>query len=62
MTRTLKIILLLVAAASLGACNTIAGLGQDLQNLGRTIDKGVSSKDNSKSEPSSSGVVVTPIK
>jgi len=62
MTKTLKIILLLVAAASLGACNTIAGLGQDLQNLGRTIDKGVSSKDNSKGEQSSSGVVVTPIK
>ncbi len=62
MTRTLKIILLLVAATSLGACNTIAGLGQDLQNLGRTIDKGVSSNDNSKGEQSSSGVVVTPIK
>jgi predicted small secreted protein len=61
MIKTLKISALLAVALSLGACNTIAGLGQDLQNLGRTIDKGASSNNTNK-DSDSSGVVVTPVK
>jgi hypothetical protein len=44
------------------ACNTISGLGQDLQNLGTVIDKNTSKKSDSKSESDNSGVVVTPVK
>ncbi|MBU3598952.1 entericidin [Polynucleobacter sp. 30F-ANTBAC] len=61
MTKTIKITCLLALAFSLGACNTMAGLGQDLQNLGRTMETS-GAKDNSKNDANSSGVVVTPIK
>ena len=62
MIKTLKISALLAVALSLGACNTIAGLGQDLQNLGTVIDKNTAKKSDSKSESDNSGVVVTPVK
>jgi len=61
MIKTLKISALVAVALSLGACNTISGLGQDLQNLGRTIDKSATS-NNANKDSGSSGVVVTPIK
>jgi predicted small secreted protein len=63
MSKTLKMIALITLAASLGACNTIQGVGQDLQNLGSAIEKKTSnspSSNNTKSE--SSGAVVTPVK
>ena len=63
MSKTLKIIALIALATSLGACNTIQGMGQDLQNLGSAIEKKTSnssSSNNTKSE--SSGAVVTPVK
>jgi hypothetical protein len=43
-------------------CNTIAGLGQDLQNLGSVVDKNTSKKSDSGKEAPNSGVVVTPVK
>jgi hypothetical protein len=45
---------------SLSACNTIAGLGQDLQNLGRTMENS-GTKEAPKND-ANTGVVVTPIK
>ena len=61
MIKALKLSVLVAIALTLGACNTIAGLGQDLQNLGRTIDKSATSNNTNK-DSDSSGVVVTPIK
>jgi hypothetical protein len=49
-------------ATSLMACNTISGIGQDLQNLGTVVDKNTSKKSDSGNEASNSGVVVTPVK
>lgn len=61
MTKIIKIVSLFVFAFSLSACNTIAGLGQDLQNLGRTMENS-GAKEAPKSEANPSGVVVTPVK
>ena len=33
-----KLILLIVAALALAGCNTIAGVGQDIQKAGETIE------------------------
>jgi len=33
-----KLILLIVAALALAGCNTIAGMGQDIQKAGETIE------------------------
>lgn len=63
MIKTLKMIALVALVTSLGACNTIQGMGQDLQNLGSAIEKKPSnspSSNNTNSE--SSGAVVTPVK
>jgi predicted small secreted protein len=60
--RTLKLVLACLMATSLMGCNTIAGLGQDLQNLGSVVDKNTSKKYDSGNEASNSGVVVTPVK
>ncbi|NLD68750.1 MAG: entericidin A/B family lipoprotein [Limnobacter sp.] len=37
MKRTISILLLAVVGVSLGACNTIAGAGKDLERAGETI-------------------------
>jgi predicted small secreted protein len=58
--RTLKLVLAGLIATSLMACNTISGIGQDLQNLGTAVDKNTPKKPDTKSE--GSGVVVTPVK
>ena len=55
-----KALLILGLAASLGACNTVAGLGRDLQALGGNADKN-NQKDAPKKEENS-GAVVTPVK
>ena len=60
--RNLKLALVFLMATSLMACNTISGIGQDLQNLGRVVDKNTSSTSDSGNEASNSGVVVTPVK
>lgn len=52
----------MVMMFTLSACNTIAGLGQDLQNLGSVVDKNTSKKSDSNNDASNSGVVVTPVK
>jgi predicted small secreted protein len=63
MSKTLKMVALLMLAASLGACNTIQGMGQDLQNLGSAIEKKTSNSSPSNDTKSeSSGAVVTPVK
>ncbi len=58
--RTLKLVLACLMATSLMACNTISGIGQDLQNLGTAVDKNTPKKSDTKSE--GSGVVVTPVR
>lgn len=35
----LTITVLVIGSASLTACNTVEGFGEDLQNAGRTIDE-----------------------
>jgi predicted small secreted protein len=60
--KNLKLVLACLMATALMGCNTIAGLGQDLQNLGSVVDKNTSKKSDSGSEASNSGVVVTPVK
>jgi predicted small secreted protein len=62
MKQLLKIALAVAMISGLVACNTISGLGQDLQNLGTVIDKNTAKKSDSKSEPDNAGVVVTPVK
>jgi hypothetical protein len=42
------------------SCNTVSGIGQDLQNLGTAVDKNTPKKSDTKSE--GSGVVVTPVR
>lgn len=58
----IKICAAMVMMFTLSACNTIAGLGQDLQNLGSVVDKNTSKKSDSNNDASNSGVVVTPVK
>jgi predicted small secreted protein len=58
--RTLKLVLACLMATSLMACNTISGIGQDLQNLGTAVDKNTPKKSDTK--PEGSGVVVTPVR
>lgn len=60
--RTLKLVLACLMATSLMACNTISGLGQDLQNLGTVVDKNTSKKPETKPDAPNSGVVVTPVR
>jgi predicted small secreted protein len=60
--RTLKLVAACLMATSLMACNTISGLGQDLQNLGSVVDKNTSKKPEAKPEAPNSGVVVTPVR
>jgi predicted small secreted protein len=60
--KNLKLVLACLMATALMGCNTIAGLGQDLQNLGSVVDKNTSKKSDSGNEAPNSGVVVTPVK
>lgn len=60
--KSLKLVLACLMATSLMGCNTIAGIGQDLQNLGSVVDKNTSKKPDSGNEAPNSGVVVTPVK
>ena len=60
--KNLKLVLACLMAAALMGCNTIAGIGQDLQNLGSVVDKNTSKKSDSGNEAANSGVVVTPVK
>jgi predicted small secreted protein len=60
--KTLKLVLACLMATSLMACNTIAGIGQDLQNLGSVVDKNTPKKSEAKTEAPNSGVVVTPVR
>jgi predicted small secreted protein len=60
--KTLKLALACLMATSLMACNTISGIGQDLQNLGTVVDKNTSKKSDAPSEAPNSGVVVTPVR
>jgi predicted small secreted protein len=60
MIKITKIISLFTLVFSLSACNTMAGLGQDLQNLGRTMENS-GTKEAPKND-ANTGVVVTPIK
>jgi predicted small secreted protein len=62
MKQLLKISAVMVMMFSLSACNTISGIGQDLQNLGTVVDKNISKKSDSNNDASNSGVVVTPVK
>ena len=63
MKNFLKIASIVLSVAVLSACNTIHGLGQDLQNLGSAIDKSGDKKhDSNTSSSGNSGVVVTPVK
>jgi predicted small secreted protein len=62
MKQFLKITAAILMIFGLAACNTISGLGQDLQNLGTVIDKNTPSKSDSKNDSGNSGVVVTPVK
>jgi predicted small secreted protein len=62
MKQLLKIGAAMVMMFTLSACNTVAGLGQDLQNLGSVVDKNTSKKSDSNNDASNSGVVVTPVK
>ncbi len=62
MKQLFKISAALVMMVTLSACNTIAGIGQDLQNLGTVVDKNTSKKSDSNNDASNSGVVVTPVK
>ncbi|MEY5050914.1 MAG: hypothetical protein RLZZ619_844 [Pseudomonadota bacterium] len=62
MKQLLKIAVAVAMISGLVACNTISGLGQDLQNLGTVIDKNTAKKSDSKGESDNSGVVVTPVK
>ena len=62
MKQLLKICAAMVMMFTLSACNTVAGLGQDLQNLGSVVDKNTSKKSDSNNDASNSGVVVTPVK
>ena len=38
MTRIAKIILTIAGAATLAACNTIAGIGRDVESVGETVE------------------------
>jgi predicted small secreted protein len=60
--KNLKLVFACLMATSLMGCNTIAGIGQDLQNLGSVVDKNTSKKSDAPSEAPNSGVVVTPVK
>ena len=60
--KNLKLVFACLMATALMGCNTIAGIGQDLQNLGSVVDKNTSKKSDSGNEASNSGVVVTPVK
>ncbi len=62
MKQLFKISAAILMIGSLAACNTVSGLGQDLQNLGTVIDKNTAKKSDSKGESDNSGVVVTPVK
>ena len=62
MKQLLKIAVAVAMISGLIACNTVSGLGQDLQNLGTVIDKNTAKKSDSKGESDNSGVVVTPVK
>jgi predicted small secreted protein len=62
MKQLFKISAAILMIGSLAACNTVSGLGQDLQNLGTVIDKNTAKKSDSKGESNNSGVVVTPVK
>ena len=62
MKQFLKITAAILMISGLAACNTISGIGQDLQNLGSVVDKNTSKKSDSGNEASNSGVVVTPVK
>lgn len=63
MKNILKIASIILMIAMLPACNTIYGLGQDLQNLGSAMDKSSDKKsDSNASSSGNSGVVVTPVK
>ena len=63
MKNILKIASIVLVVVMLPACNTIYGLGQDLQNLGSAIDKsGDKKSDSNTSSSGNSGVVVTPVK
>jgi predicted small secreted protein len=63
MKNILKIASIILMIAILPACNTIYGLGQDLQNLGSAMDKSSDKKsDSNASSSGNSGVVVTPVK
>ena len=60
--KNLKLVLACLMATALMGCNTIAGIGQDLQNLGSVVDKNTSKKSDSGNEASNSGLVFTPVK
>ncbi len=60
--KNLKLVLACLMATALMGCNTISGIGQDLQNLGTVVDKNMPKKSDSGNEASNSGVVVTPVK
>ena len=62
MKQLLKICAAMVMMFTLSACNTISGIGQDLQNLGSVVDKNMPKKSDSNNDASNSGVVVTPVK
>jgi predicted small secreted protein len=38
MSRIAKIILTIAGAATLAACNTIAGIGRDVESVGETVE------------------------
>ncbi|MFM1869390.1 MAG: hypothetical protein RLY99_134 [Pseudomonadota bacterium] len=62
MKQLLKISAAILMIGTLAACNTVSGLGQDLQNLGTVIDKNTPKKAEPTNDSGNSGVVVTPVK
>jgi predicted small secreted protein len=39
MARKLTLIALLASAVALSACNTVRGVGQDVESVGKTVEK-----------------------
>lgn len=57
-----KLLLVLGVFATVSACNTVAGIGRDLQSLGGNADKSNQSTKEAPKTDTGSGAVVTPVK
>lgn len=48
MKKTLKLTAIIMLMASAAACNTISGIGQDLESVGGAIEKTADENNNTK--------------